>query len=381
MNEFGESTVSGGMDIEKIDYNKVGGALNKLDMITYKGGGKAFFKEEKPVDNEYEKQHPGVDTGTQEFNPRFGARSVAMARLDGLLNANILVKTEFATQVRPDASGTMKAKMGIVMEKARGQGVTENLESGLATNIQDAVLMRGMSKLQLIDALCGQADRHQGNYYIERNDRGEVIGVKGIDNDLSFGTLITDPTDKGSKTFKGQYRGIPPLIDEQLGNALLQISASTVQEALNGLLTSEEIGATLSRLANLKTELQKMKANGLFRAATQWGAGEYQKMNHWDSYYGQLTGSSADDLGKMCKQAMLDKGIPANDPRVHDRVKDSVGKLLYNLIAEQKKLKRAQASEAAEKAAVAVVNNAHLDFIPTLKRFLSRDFHLDFSVD
>jgi hypothetical protein len=383
-NSFGESSVGGGQNATDVKFNAVGGALNKLDLITYQNGSQAFFKPEKPIDDEHRKLnpiseemdfgHPGAETGIQEINPHFGARSVAMARLDALLNANMVVKTEFATLVRPDGSGGMKAKMGIAMEKARGQGVDKSIETGLATDLDSPVLLRGLSKLQMLDALCGQVDRHLGNYFIERNERGEVIGVKGIDNDLSFGAGITDASQKGSRQWKGQYRGLPPVIDEELGNTLLGISPEIIREALTGLLTQSEIEATLSRLTKLKEELRVLQRNGLFKAATaRWSQEEITQMAG-NSYFDTLEGATAADLENQCLSILLGKGL--NQDRFHMEYKTG-SRRLFKLLREKRIPSRDQALAVAELAAGAMVNNLTLSFSPTLDRFLKIKFNID----
>lgn len=47
--------------------------------------------------------------------------------------------------------------------------------------------LRSIADLQILDALCLNVDRHQGNIMYRVDEKGYFIGVQGIDNDSSFG--------------------------------------------------------------------------------------------------------------------------------------------------------------------------------------------------
>ncbi|MBK8964127.1 MAG: hypothetical protein IPM75_13870 [Candidatus Competibacteraceae bacterium] len=86
-------------------------------------------------------------------------------------------------------------KLGIVMEMAQGK-------SGKKTEkelFNDPVVRRELTKLQWLDSLTGQVDRHSENYFIETDADGRGKRVIGIDNDLSFGHKIEDPNHISSK--------------------------------------------------------------------------------------------------------------------------------------------------------------------------------------
>ena len=53
-------------------------------------------------------------------------------------------------------------------------------------------MIRELTKLQLLDQLTGQGDRHRGNYFVDIQGSGNKVTVKvtGIDNDLCFGSKI-----------------------------------------------------------------------------------------------------------------------------------------------------------------------------------------------
>jgi hypothetical protein len=305
--------------VTEVKYEAVGGALNKLDAIKTSTGFEGYFKAEKAIDTEYKKLdnmsgemelgHPGAESGIPEQNPNFGGRAVAMYRLDQLLGSNVIVKTELATKVINPGGAAPRAEFGIVMEKAKGSGVSKSIkQEGLVQNVDDAMLQRGLSKLQLLDALAGQVDRHQGNYYIQRDASGQVIGVKGIDNDLAFGVGITPEAMTGKGKQIGKYRGMPPVVDKEMALRIINVAPEDVKNALTGLLSEAEVAATLTRLTVLQAELLKLEASGLLKSENEWGAATVADMASGGEmsggYYAQIKGYSEIAFRDMCKVSL-----------------------------------------------------------------------------
>lgn len=91
-------------------------------------------------------------------------------------------------------------------------------------NYSNPNVQQKLSDLQLLDNIIGHADRHPGNFIYETDSEGDIIGVKGIDNDESFGSLwktsnfeTSHEDEKGSKT-----PGVPPVIDIHTAVKILQ---------------------------------------------------------------------------------------------------------------------------------------------------------------
>lgn len=276
------------------------GGLNALDSVTYGARGHHFFKEDVGVDPNAEK-NPAIDLiGVPEVDPQFGARSVAYARLDAMLNTifariegantrGMVVATEFATHVR----GLGEApKMGIVMEDARGPNRTGReaqslLDQQLAQNnrvisANDPVLQRSLVRLQMLDAICGQIDRHHGNYYIHTDPAGQVTQVIGIDNDLAFGAKHTE-----IKETRKQYYGLPPIIDRNYAEAILQMDTDSVKSALDGVLGQGELNALITRIRLVQESLRAMP-NAQMKRADQYDQGTAAELGTRDSYFGNF---------------------------------------------------------------------------------------------
>ncbi len=265
--KFEETVASGNLTV--IKFEAVGGQLNKLDLVKV-GGIEGFFTEDRPKLTAQDLEGPAASLGIPTEDPHLGARSVAMYRLDQLLGINMLAKTEFAVSQRRDSSGKITEKMGVFMEKAKGEKA-EALAKGGRLAEDDALLQSALNKLQMLDIICGQVDRHMGNYYINMSD-GRVTGVQGIDNDMSFGVAHTD-LDKSPGGI--HYKGIPPLVDSATAKRILTVRESDIENALKGLLSPSEVTNTVNRLKKFQAELQKMQAKNLF--VDNWGTPETTK--------------------------------------------------------------------------------------------------------
>lgn len=113
-------------------------------------------------------------------------------------------------------------------------------------NVTDGTLNLALNQLQWLDFICGQADRNLGNVFVQYDAQGNVSGITGIDNDLSFGEQIDD------QHRIAKFQGLPTAIDAQTAQAIRNTHANTerLQTVLrsNGL-TEAEVAQTLKRLA------------------------------------------------------------------------------------------------------------------------------------
>src|SRR6185437_10261371 len=125
-----------------------------------------------------------------------------------------------------------------------------------SVSLEDETLQRCLNKLQILDAISGQLDRHAGNYSIQQDDSGKVTGVTGIDLDMAFGQ---DMTTHDSRTANAaiHYRGLPPEIDEAFGQKILSVSEDDVRGAIQGLLTPSEVEATVARFRSVRAKVQQ----------------------------------------------------------------------------------------------------------------------------
>ncbi len=218
----------------------------KADGGTFEG----FFKADVDVDV-MNSQHRGGEgrAGIPANNPEFGKRNIAMYKIDQLLGANV---------VPPTFAAVHGGQAGIVMEKIQGvTGAQARQDDDI--DMDHPLIRQGLSKIYLLDVICAQVDRHAGNYMVIL-ENGVIKGAKAIDNDLAFGKDYdydqNEMMSRFNKAF-GPVLGKMPSelneIDHTFAQKIIQLNQTPqlVRDALAGLVTNEEIEATLVRLGKL----------------------------------------------------------------------------------------------------------------------------------
>jgi len=253
----------------------VGGAQNRLDQVQYQGGKKGYFIADKSQNMAIAEGAMG--TRIDQVDPQMGARSVASSRLAQLFGATELVDVQFATHssatnLKGKPLKESLAKMGVVSEQAEGSEAArlkyarndrerKELESttgdsSKVANLGDPTLQRSLNVLQMLDYISLQMDRHTKNFYIATDAKGKVIGVKGIDLDISFGK-----SGEGGKVepgMRGHFVGVPQLADAKFRAKVLTITPDQISKCLTGLISPAEVSACLERFAYLQKVLREM---------------------------------------------------------------------------------------------------------------------------
>lgn len=264
------------------------GALNTVGAYDMQGGRKGFFKADKAkmdegdweVDNEGrnyfpspEEQNANQIMGIDKNNPQFANRAVAMYRIDQLLNANVIVRTDFAME--KSGKSSKSPVLGTISDAAPGEQQGNLQSEGRAVydsakqqqaaaagktafTLEDPVYQRAMSKLNIVDALAFQIDRHPNNFFIDMDAHGNVRGVQGIDNDMAFPENDLDATVTGEK----ELMGIAKYIDKEIAEMVLALQDADLRAVLTGLISDNAIDKTVNRLHTLKIHIQASKTNG-----------------------------------------------------------------------------------------------------------------------
>ena len=245
-------------------HDAVGGAANRLDKVEYQGGEKGFFIPEKR--NLTNQPQDATYSGIDSLDPNQGARSVASARLAKLFGADVIADIEFATH----ASATGEARMGVMSAQAKGVEankvkVARNAEEraelekqhdpATIVDVDDPELQRSLNILQILDYISRQLDRHTHNYYIATDAHGKVVGVTGIDLDVSFGAAKNQG---GDLEAYDKFLGIPELADAGFRAKVLSVTPDEIRACLTALLDKPEVDATIERFTHLSTVLQNM---------------------------------------------------------------------------------------------------------------------------
>jgi PAS domain-containing protein len=167
-------------------------------------------------------------------------------------------------------------------------------------DFKDPRVQKGMSDLQIFDAISGQQDRHGGNIYVNpRNGK-----VTGIDDDLAMrdsGYRVDERHDK--------YPGLPPLVDRATADKILAARPETLPTFLARRdgdlkdLSPKEIRLAAERLADVQDHIRKLETTGGIVDVGAWGDRTYAKlMEHPDLTY--LGRSETDLQGAIGGQPM-----------------------------------------------------------------------------
>ena len=182
--------------------------------------------------------------------------------VSGKVTGNPLMGAEFLREVTPppaftDDDAIAQWAQAVRVVKRDGKYFDRSANVFQPVDFKDPGVQKGMSDLQLFDALTGQTDRHGGNIYID-----PVTGaVTGIDDDWSFG--VGQPADDvfGNKP-KGKYHGLPERVAESTAEMILSLDPDDLPDELaprkndTEKLSAKDIADARLRLVTVQAYLQ-----------------------------------------------------------------------------------------------------------------------------
>lgn len=218
------------------------------------------------------------DIGADQ-NERTDLRNVTMSEVaDALGKPELLARSR---NVQVLSGGEIME--GVFMEKAKGEdiryiepdrGLGRLTEENSEAAFNNAQGLKSLADLQVIDYICNNTDRHSRNifYQFDNSDpqKPKLIGVQGIDNDMSFGlgkqnpdhTNVTVMTEEMAEKIRdGKYK-------EEIENRLKKSALSKAAQK-----------AVLDRIDDLKNDLNDGKVKVVQN--DEWGSGDYsfEKLN------------------------------------------------------------------------------------------------------
>lgn len=129
-----------------------------------------------------------------------------------------------------------------------------------------ANLQRAMLDLQVVDVLCGQADRNMNNFFIKVV--GHDVTVTGIDHDISFGEKEGEPqtdfTQKSGGFPPRPWPGLPPLMMKDTFDKLMLVNRMEYKTNLESSgLTPPQVDLAMTRFDKLKEHATELNNKGL----------------------------------------------------------------------------------------------------------------------
>jgi len=162
-----------------------------------------------------------------------------------------------------------ETRKGTFQQKATGTDIdrvtedSEILEIGRAYQpdnyeaVDTPELKRQLSDLMVLDYICGNNDRHRKNMvYKTKNVDGvvKVTGIQGIDNDMSFGTVIDAARGEDKMTNPADMR----IMRLTTAHRVLDLTPDKLNLMLKDLnFTENELESCHARLENLQNRLRK----------------------------------------------------------------------------------------------------------------------------
>jgi hypothetical protein len=266
------------------------GAFNTVFSVKLKNpDGTAFDGVFKPLGTT-EKGWVAAATGIPPDDPQIAMRNIATVGVAKKLGFDVVPSTRMA--VIDTGRGAVDPDLGLVMERARGKPAAEIGASTLARGVVAAEI----TKLQLLDHITGQGDRHANNYFIDFKPEPHPHGtakVMGIDNDQCFGKNLTDPAgiqqmpnDRMRHGFRGT--GLPPVVDTEMARSINSLTSRDIRAMLGNKLSEPEIQAAIARHEGVKNHIAKLRTEGNVIHPGDWEqAGVRAQLTAENSYIGR----------------------------------------------------------------------------------------------
>lgn len=224
-----------------------------------------------------------IGEGSEKVN--MTRRNVATSRMAALLGVGNLVAKSETAEIYDEATGS--TIRGNLMEQARGQMSGNDITAKAkedkktitfsSTKERPDVLLnstgnfqRDLCSLQVFDNICGQIDRHGGNFLVTKNEQGELSDLQGIDNDGAFGLNENGAFINGQGNTRNAYNIQTgemelPFLDRAFAERIKAVDKEMIKYALKDLLTEKEIGAVITRLEDVKKAISTMDESRLLR--------------------------------------------------------------------------------------------------------------------
>ena len=266
------------------------GGFNSVYEVEYDDGKRRIFKPLTPPDRTRKKRiewgSVAAHTGIDPYNPQTAARNLSTCRLAEQLGFDVVVQTELGLHTLPQATQPV---LGLVMEVAPGvaaRDVPPHIDVFMHAEVR-----RETTKLQLLDCLTAQGDRHGFNYFIGVRPNNS-FKVSGIDNDQCLGSKVHNPDDirrglrnKPGGVFRGC--GLPPVIDTDMARAFEQLTPDRVGQLLGDKLKPAEVDATVQRLSAIKDHIAHLRQEGRIIKPDDWADARVEALTDYTNSYFQ----------------------------------------------------------------------------------------------
>ncbi len=191
---------------------------------------------------------------------RLSARNVASRRVAEMLGCKNCI-ADSKTVLFTDKKGALKS--GNSMEAVKGHNILSLIKKYHKIEFTGKA-KRMICELQFVDFLCGQMDRHVGNYIANGKIINGVVyidSIVGIDNDMSFGTFSYKDLKAGFNRLGGPESGgkfAMRKISRDLYMKIMKTQPEILKYSLADLgLSEKEFNALINRLKGIQSYLRR----------------------------------------------------------------------------------------------------------------------------
>ena len=239
---------------------KLGMSSKVLGLMGLKALGNAFMAYEKYSDQAKNLgKHFNSALLGMEKDARIDNRNTAMSSVAKLLGQPNLVAKSVNMKFM-DENGNVQE--GTFMDVADGIDLAAGGEKMRLVNENpfegrnSGKGLKQMADLQVLDYICGNVDRHQGNMFYKVDENGDVVGVQGIDNDSSFGRFAN----RGENVHALPSPQDMNVISASMAKKVMGLTPAMLKYTLRGRgLSEEEMEFAAQRLTTLQQAIQEGK--------------------------------------------------------------------------------------------------------------------------
>lgn len=175
-------------------------------------------------------------------------RNVATYRMAVILGAERCVARSETAQIKVNGKGTF----GNLMEEAQGKDAYAVAMQG-AKYTADCI--EDMANMHVLDMICGQVDRHKGNYFLN-SQMGMAGSVKMIDNEMAFGNLNAEKLEKGVNSLPAFNMMAIAVMSDEVRKRIKDLDKKTMELLLEDVLSADEISAAANRLKFIQEKIR-----------------------------------------------------------------------------------------------------------------------------
>ena len=234
-----------------------------------------FFKYTSKRLLAYDMVHDSRNANIQGDEVVLSNRNVSMSRLaEDLAVGEVIAKSETAVMEKDGKLmrfNIMEGAKGISMGDMDDKIKEMKKQHGIDIQLEyTSEALNQLTKMQILDLIAGQIDRKTNNYFVEyfedpqHPEVWKITNVKGIDNDLSFGSIpgqqvIDYGTGKAGALIDKKFNTTSiPFIEAEFWEQIQKYTKDAAIFSQADLRTEEEINFMWERFETVKNELEKL---------------------------------------------------------------------------------------------------------------------------